>query len=418
MADRHADVLLVGGGVASASCAATLRRGGFDGSILLVARENDPPYDRPPASKGYLGGKEGRDDVLYHPVDWYAENDVELLTRTSVMKLDAGAREASLSTKQTVSFDQALIATGANVKRLPVDGADLDGIHYLRTLRNADTIREDVADAERIVLVGGSYIGTEVAATLTDMGKMCAIVKQEEHPLQAGFGAAAGRFFGSVLSAHGVQLHGSEEVLRLEGSGSGSGGRVGRVVCASGLELEADAVIFGVGAVPDVMLARGAGLELGERGGVKCDDRLRTSAAGVFAAGDMCQYDSVLHGGRGLRVEHWDVAVQHGRTVAANMLGADRPHDAVPYFFSDLSDWCSLEYLGPADQGWDEEVVRGSVDDGRFSVWYLKDGRVAAALSVGRPEDLQHARRLIADGVDVTDRRGELADVGSDLEAL
>lgn len=413
MADRHADVLLVGGGVASASCAAALRKRGFDGSILLAAREPDPPYDRPPASKGYLAGREGREDVLYHPADWYSGNGVELLTRTSVMKLDAGVREASLSTKETVSFDQALIATGANVRRLPVDGADLEGIHYLRTLRNADAIRDGVADAERVVLVGGSYIGSEVAATLTTMGTRCAIVKQEEFPLSTAFGATAGRFFADVLSSHGVELFGSEQVERLEGSGES----VARVVCAGGLELEADAVIFGVGAVPDVMLARGAGLELGEHGGVKCDARLRASAEGIYAAGDICQYDSVIHG-RSLRIEHWDVAIQHGRTVAANMLGADTAHEAVPYFFSDLSDWCSLEYVGPADEGWDEEVVRGSLDDGAFSLWYLKDGRVAAALSVARAEDLQHARRLIAERVDVSGRRGELADPGSDLAEL
>ncbi|MDQ3851050.1 MAG: FAD-dependent oxidoreductase [Actinomycetota bacterium] len=410
MSSRSVDVLLVGGGVAGAACAAALREDGFSGTILLVGREPDPPYNRPPASKDYLAGRTTRDDALYHPFDWYAEHDVELLTRVSVMQLDPAAHEATLSTRETVAFGQALLATGANVRRLPVDGSQLEGIHYLRALRNADALREDVADAERVVLVGGSYIGSEVAATLTALGKQCAIVMQEEHPMATGFGATAGRHLGELLSSHGIEIHGGEVVERLEGGGE----RVERVVCASGLQLDAGAVVFGVGAVPDVMLARAAGLELGERGGVRCDDRLRTSAEGIYAAGDMCQYDSVIHG-RPLRVEHWDVAIQQARTAAANMLGADRPHDTVPYFFSDLDDWMALEYVGAADQGWDEEVVRGRLDDGAFTLWYLRDRRVAAALSVGRSDDLVHARRLIASGTDVSARRAQLADPGSDL---
>jgi 3-phenylpropionate/trans-cinnamate dioxygenase ferredoxin reductase subunit len=413
VADRHVDVLLIGGGVASASCAEALREGGFEGSVLLVGRETDPPYNRPPASKGYLCGKESREDALYHPADWYEANGIELRTRASAMKLDAAGKEVKLSTKETVSFDQALIATGANVRRLPVDGSDLDGIHYLRALGNADAIRDDVPEGGKVVLIGGSYIGSEVAASLTTIGRSCTMVMQEELPLSTGFGDTAGRWFGELLAGHGIEIHGGEQLERMEGSGE----RVERVVLAGGRELEADAVVLGVGAVPDVMLAKGAGLELGELGGVKCDSRLRTSADGIFAAGDMCQYDSVVHG-RPLRIEHWDVAIEHGRTVAANMMGADRPHEAIPYFFSDLSDWASLEYVGPATEGWDEEVVRGSLDDGAFSIWYLKDGRVAAALSVERSDDLDHARRLIASGADVGGRKDALGDAGSDLGAI
>ncbi|MBA3327893.1 MAG: FAD-dependent oxidoreductase [Solirubrobacterales bacterium] len=413
MADRHVDVLLIGGGVASASCAAALRDGGFEGSILLAGRESDPPYNRPPASKGYLAGTETRADALYHPAGWYEANDVELLTRASAMKLDAAGMEVRLATKETVRFDQALLATGANVRRLTVDGADLDGIHYLRALGNADAIRDDVPEGGRVVLIGGSYIGSEVAATLTSIGRRCTIVMQEEHPLSTGFGDTAGRWFGELLSSRGIEIHGGEQLERMEGSGD----RVQRVVLAGGAQLGADAVVLGVGAVPDVMLAKAAGLELGEHGGVRCDSRLRTSAEGIFAAGDVCQYDSVVHG-RPLRVEHWDVAVQQGRTVAANMLGADRAHEAIPYFFSDLSDWVSLEYVGPASAGWDEEVVRGSLEEGAFSIWYLKDNRLAAALSVGRSGDLDDARRLIASGADVGEQAAQLRDAGSDLSAI
>ena len=165
------------------------------------------------------------------------------------------------------------------------------------------------------------------------------------------------------------------------------------MVCESGLELEAEAVVLGVGAVPDVMLARAAGLELGDSGGIRCDAGLRTSAAGIWAAGDVCEYDSVVHGRR-LRVEHWDVAIEQGKHVARAMLGSDAPYTVVPYFFSDLADWASLEYVGPA-AAWDEEELRGSPDDGEFAILYRDGGRIVGALSVGRPDDLQEAREAI-----------------------
>jgi 3-phenylpropionate/trans-cinnamate dioxygenase ferredoxin reductase subunit len=385
------DVLLIGGGVASAACATQLRDDGFGGSVLLVGREPDPPYNRPPISKGYLLGEEEREAALVHPDGWWEENDVQLRTRTSVMKLDCDRRVATLSTKDEVSFDRALLATGANVRRLPAEGSDLEGIHYLRALRNADVLRDDVADAERVVLVGGSYIGTEVAASLTQLGKRCAIVMQEPVTLQTGFGERVGSYFQGVLEQHGVEVHGDQQVARFEGAGE----RVERVVCESGLELECAAVVLGVGAVPDVMLARGAGLELSERGGVRCDAGLRTSADGIWAAGDMCEYDSVIHGRR-LRVEHWDVAIEQGKHVARAMMGATADYTVVPYFFSDLADWAAMEYVGPAAQ-WDREVVRGSTEAGEFSVFYGWEGRVVAALSVGRPDDIDLGRRLIAE---------------------
>ncbi|HWF74079.1 MAG TPA: FAD-dependent oxidoreductase, partial [Solirubrobacteraceae bacterium] len=392
MTDRRVDYLLIGGGLAAASCARVLRERGAEGKILMVGREAGLPYDRPPLSKGYLRGVEGREDLLWKPAEWYAEQEIETLTRCSAMKLDPGEKTVKLSNKEVVGFDKALVATGANVRRLNVPGAELEGIHYLRTLGNADAIRADAA-GKRVVLIGGSYIGTEVAATLTELGSSCTIVMMEPVVLSRTFGERAGRFFQERLTEHGIAVHGSDELERFEGVD----GQVTRVVLGSGRSLEAEAVIIGAGAMPDVMLARGAGLELADGGGVKVDSRLATSAPGIYAAGDTAEYESVVHDGRRIRVEHWDVALTQGRAAAANMLGADRPYDVVPYFFSDLSDWASLEYVGPAFD-WDEEVVRGSMDEGAFSVWYLHEGRVAAALSVGRSEDLMHARRLIAGG--------------------
>jgi 3-phenylpropionate/trans-cinnamate dioxygenase ferredoxin reductase component len=412
MADGRADYLLIGGGLAAGNCARWLRESGADGSIVLVGREPDLPYDRPPCSKGYLQGKESRADALFRPPEWYGEQQIEVLTRTSAMKLDLSERTVKLSNRTELSFGQALLATGANVRRLNVPGCELEGISYLRTLGNSDAIREDAA-GKRVVLIGGSYIASEVAASLTELGSSCTLVMLEPIALSRGFGEQAGRFFQARLEEHGVTLHGNDELDQFEGAD----GRVTRVITKSGRQIDTDAVVIGVGAAPDVALARGAGLELGGSGGVRVDANLETQASGVFAAGDMAEYDSVVHDGRPMRVEHWDVALSQGKTAALNMLGANSPHDVVPYFFSDLSDWASLEYVGPAHE-WDQEVVRGSIDAGEFSIWYLHGGRLAAALSVGRGSDLMHARRLIASGAELSARVYELADLSTDLAEL
>jgi 3-phenylpropionate/trans-cinnamate dioxygenase ferredoxin reductase subunit len=409
VARRKVDYLLIGGGLAAANCARWLREEGADGSVLLVGREPDPPYNRPPLSKGYLQGKESRDEVLFRPDDWWGEQDIELMIRTSVMKLDPGERVATLSTKDEIEFDKALVATGANVRRLRVDGCDLDGIHYLRAFANSDTIRAEGERAERIVLIGGSYIGTEVAASLTwAHGVKCSIVMLENVTLERFYGAKVGGFFQGVLEDHGVDVYGGQEVDRFEGSD----GRVSKVVTKSGLELECDAVVVGAGVLPDTTLAKQAGLELGEAGGVKCSSGLETSVPGIFAAGDICEYDSPIQG-RPIRIEHWDVAFNQGKTAALNMLGRGVEHDVVPYFFSDLADWSWMEYVGP---GSGDTVIRGSLEDGDFTAFYVDDGQVTAALTVGRSDDLEHARRLVVGGASVDS--AALVDEGTDLASV
>ena len=379
------DVLIVGAGGAGSACAEALRAGGYDGSVLLAGRDVDPPYERPYCSKDYLRGDMSREATYLALPD-----ALDVRIRTSVMKLDPEARTAKLPGAE-LSFRHAVLATGANVRRLRVDGAQLEGIHYLRALGNADAIRADAESASRVVLVGGSYIACEVAASLTARGKACTLVMQEELPLSLGFGRTAGEFFARVLREHGVEWVAGDGLGRFEGDD-----RVQRVVTESGRELEADLVVMGTGAVPDVMLARSAGLELGETGGIACSSRLETSAPDVWAAGDACEYDSVVHRRR-LRVEHWEVARAQGAAVAAAILGSDEPFTEVPYFWSDLADWCTLEYVGPAAE-WDREVVRGSLDDGEFTIFYLAGGRVVAALTVGRSDDLDRARELMRSG--------------------
>jgi 3-phenylpropionate/trans-cinnamate dioxygenase ferredoxin reductase component len=409
MVARGVDYLLVGG-FAAAYCAAELRKRGADGSILLVGREPHAPYERPPLSKEYLRGESREEDALVHSADWYDENGVELLTETSVMSLNAGERTAKLQTKEEVEFGGALIATGARVNILHhLEGAQLDGIHYLRVLGNSDAIREEAAAADHVVLIGGSYIASEVAASLTATGTRCTMVMLEDVALSRAFGEEVGRYFHEVLTSHGVELVTGEELEAFLGDG-----RVRGIRTKSGREVEGDVVVVGAGVHPETMLAERGGLEVDN--GIVCGPELETSVEGIFAAGDACSYDSVVHGRR-LRIEHWDVALQQGQHAARGLMGGAEPYRVVPYFFSDLADWTSLEYVGPAER-WDDLVWRGDRDAGEFSVWYLDAGKVAAALSVGRSEDLAYARSLIESGADVSGQKDALADVDSDLEGI
>jgi 3-phenylpropionate/trans-cinnamate dioxygenase ferredoxin reductase component len=406
---RQVDHLIIGGGLAAANCARWLREEGSQGSILLVGREPDRPYNRPPLSKGYLQDKESREDALFRPDEWWDEQHIEVLTRTSVTKLDAEARVATLSTKEEIQFDTGLLATGSNVRRLRVDGCDLDGIHYLRTFGNSEAIKADAAERKRAVMIGGSYIGCEVAASLTaDHGVECSIVMLEDVTFEPAYGDQVGRYFQNALEEHGVSVHGGDEVDHFEGDGE----RVTKVVTKGGLELDCDFVVVGIGVMPDVTLAKAAGLAIGEQGGVKCTSGLESSESNIYAAGDICEYDSPVHG-KPMRIEHWDVAFNQGKTAAFNMLGRGLEHDVVPYFFSDLADWVSMEYVGP---GSGDPVIRGSMEENEFAVFWVEDGRVTAAMSVGRSDDLEQGRRMIAERTQVDP--AQLADLGADLTSV
>jgi 3-phenylpropionate/trans-cinnamate dioxygenase ferredoxin reductase component len=231
----------------------------------------------------------------------------------------------------------------------------------------------------------------------------------EDVALSRTFGEGPGRYFHEILESKGIELHGGETLAEFVGEG-----RVGGVVTESGLKVQGDCVVVGAGVHPDVMLAQRAGLEVDN--GILCDETLQTSVDGIYAAGDVCNYESRIHGRR-LRIEHWDVAMQQGQHAGRVMAGDPVPYEVVPYFFSDLADWASLEYVGPAFE-WDEEIWRGSPDHGEFLVFYLSDGKVAGALSVERSEDLSQARRLLAEGVDVSGSKDALADMDADLGQL
>jgi 3-phenylpropionate/trans-cinnamate dioxygenase ferredoxin reductase subunit len=372
---EQADVVIVGAGAAGHACAEELRAQGFGGSVVVVGRDLDPPYERPLVSKGRLAGTATREETLLPALD------VDLRVRTSAMKLDAGTRTLKLVGGELEWSRGLVLCTGANVRRLRVDGAALEGIHYLRALANADALRAAAAPGSRAVLVGGSYIACEVAATLTGLGVACTMVMLEDAPLSGGFGPEVGEWAAQLLRSHGVELVCGDGLERFEGAE-----RVERVITASGRVVDADLVVMGTGAVPDAMLARAGGLTLGETGGIACDATLQ-AAPGIWAAGDACEF-------AGRRIEHWEVARAQGACAARNVLGAGEAFSELPYFWTDLADWATLEYVGGG--AWDTAQVRGSMADGSFSVFYRAGERLVAALACDRGADLDEARALLA----------------------
>jgi 3-phenylpropionate/trans-cinnamate dioxygenase ferredoxin reductase subunit len=386
------DVLIIGGGIAGASAAAELRAVGHTGSTLLVTRELEEPYERPPVTKGLLLGTTRREDTRVHPAEWWSENRIELRTRASVLALDPTQRVATLASKETIQFGKAILATGATVRRLQVDGAQLEGIHYLRAPGNAEALRADIAEAQHVTVIGGSYIGCEVAASLAAMGKRCTVLMQEDTPLERGFGPTVGAWVASQLTDRGVEVIGGITVDSFAGDT-----RVSVVLTNAGYRTETDAVVLGIGALPDVTLARKAGLLIGDTGGILCSRELETSAPGIYAAGDACEYESVLHGTK-VRIEHHEHAAAQGRTAARNIAGIPSDHTEVPYFWTDLADWATLEYVGVSPV-WDEEQIHGSLDSGNFIVRYSLAGRLVGALACGVPDELDIARAELATAV-------------------
>jgi NADPH-dependent 2,4-dienoyl-CoA reductase/sulfur reductase-like enzyme len=381
--DRNTFVI-VGGGLAGAKAASTLREEGFEGRIVLIAEEARRPYERPPLSKGYLAGASSAADAEVHAAGFYAANDVELRVSTRATALDAAAHRVTLAGGEQLAYDRLLIATGAVPRRPPIDGADGEAVHVLRSIADADALRASIRDGGRLVIVGAGWIGSEVAATARGLGAEVTVVEQAAAPLERVVGPRLGEFFADLHRGHGVELITNAAVAAIE-----DGGR--RVRLAGGRALESDAVLLGVGAAPAVALAATAGLTGGD--GVAADDRLRTAAPDVYAAGDVA---SVLHPryGRRVRVEHWDTAGAQGAAAARSMLGKGEPYTRLPYFFSDQYD-LGLEYVGLHGPG-DELVIRGSLDDARFQAfWIAADGTVSAGMHVNDWDAIEPIRAIV-----------------------
>jgi 3-phenylpropionate/trans-cinnamate dioxygenase ferredoxin reductase component len=367
--------VIVGGSLAGAKAAETLRADGFTGHVVIVEAGPERPYERPPLSKGYLAGSDEREKVYVHPEGWYAENNVELRLNTRVNGLDRTAKQLSLESGEQMPYDRLLLTTGSVVRRLDVPGADLDGVHYLRELADSDAIKAEREEGKRLVVIGAGWIGLEVAATARQHGAVVTVIETLALPLQRVLGDEVAQVFADLHREHGVDLRlnsGVDAIL-------GEGGRVSGVRLTDGTELPADAVLVGVGIRPATELAEAAGLEVDN--GVLVDQGLRTADPDVFAAGDVANAFNPLFGER-LRVEHWANALNGGVAAAKSMLGEDVVYDRVPYFFSDQYD-LGMEYSGYAPSGaYDRVVFRGSKAGREFVAFWLSDRRVLAGMNV------------------------------------
>jgi 3-phenylpropionate/trans-cinnamate dioxygenase ferredoxin reductase subunit len=366
--------VIVGGGLAGAKAAETLRAEGFDGAVVLVAGEPEVPYERPPLSKEYLLGKADRENPRVHAAGWYGENDVDLRIGVRVAQLDVAGHRLTLDTGEQLGYAKVLMATGSSARHIPVPGADLDGVRYLRTFADADRLLADFSGGgKRVVIIGAGWIGLEVAAAARHHGNDVTIVEPQPSPLHAVLGPEMGRVFARLHRDHGVNLF-TDTVVR---EFRGTDGRVESVATDQLAALEADVVVVGVGAAPNVDLAAAAGLEVDN--GIVTDDALRTSAPDVFAAGDVASAFSPLYG-RQVRVEHWANALNQGPAAARSMLGQPVSYDRVPYFYTDQYD-LGMEYSGLGGPG-DTVVTRGNPEDGAFIAFWLQDGRVTAGMNV------------------------------------
>ena len=405
MPDTHAHVI-VGAGLAGAKTAEALREEGFEGRIVLVGQEPELPYERPPLSKDYLRGESPREKARVHRADFYAANDIDLRTATLVERIDLGASEVALSTGRPIHYDRLLIATGAEPRRLSVPGAELEGVHYLRDFSDADEIASHFDAGRRMVVIGAGWIGSEVAASARQRGVEVTVVERGEVPLERVLGRQVGEVYAQLHRDRGVELLTGAALASIEGSG-----RVERVRLADGHTVEADVVVAGIGVTPRTALAEGAGIAVDN--GILTDERLETSAAGVFAAGDVANAFHPFYGHR-LRVEHWANALNQPATAARAMLGKPASYDRLPYFFSDQYD-VGMEYSGYARSP-HEVVLRGDPADREFIAFWLEHGRVVAGMNVNVWDVVEPIQALIRCGVSF--EAAQLRDPGLPLEEL
>lgn len=383
-------MLIIGGGLAGGTAAEALRDEGFDGDITVVAAEPHPPYQRPPLSKGYLAGDEGRDAVILHPAQWYAERGIRLLTGVAATSLDPAAHAVDLDSGEQLEYGAVLLATGATPRMLPLPGHELPGVMTLRRLDDSDALAATLkGGGQRLVVIGAGWIGMEVAATARGFGNEVAILERDAVPLAAALGAEMGEVFRGLHLAHGVDLRTSVGVDRIVGDVRAEG------VVVDGETLPADLVLVGVGAAPDTRLAETAGLDL--LNGILTDSALRTSAPDVFAAGDVANpFHPVLQ--RHLRSEHWANALNAGKVAARSMLGLPASFDEIPYFYTDQYD-LGMELSGYAPLMPDAEiVVRGDVDAREFIAFWVDHGRVVAGMNVNVWDVNEGVQALIRSG--------------------
>jgi len=397
--------VIIGAGLAGASAAFALREARFDGSVALIGDEDHVPYDRPPLSKGYLRGEEPASQAQVRPADDYAANDIELQLGRKALTIDRHRRRVTLDNGREVAYDRLLLATGARARGLLATNAHLPGVFYLRTLDDADAIRAATASARHIVVVGGGWVGSEVAASLRQMGLEATLVANLPNPLERVLGPEAASVYTAAHLDHGVRLL-QGRVTAVDGDERVSEVLVGR------RRLKADLVVAGVGSVPNIELARRAGLQVAGAG-VAVSAELQTSDPAIYAAGDIAAAWHPRFGER-LRVEHWDNAREQGAAAALNMLGRGEPYSRTPYFYSDQYD-LGMEYRGYA-AAWDRVILRGDASSGGLLAFWLLDGRVQAAMNVNAWEAGDDLAAMVDRRQAVSPAR--LADPGTELSRV
>lgn len=371
--------VVIGGGLAGGRAADGIRALDPDGSLIMIAEEKFLPYQRPPLSKGYLTGEEGLDHVFLRSEDHYTQKKITCLTGSKATEIDPSGRVVKLSSGREITFEKLLLATGGHAWRLPIAGNDLEGVFTLRTLADCDTLRGAAASGMSALVIGGSFIGSEVAASLTTMGLSVTMVFLENHLMERFLPQEVSTYVEDIYLSRGVRLLPATKPLQLEGAR-----KVRRAVLGNGEKLDTQLVIMGVGIRLNVDLAETAGLEMTERGAVAVDADLETSVPGIYAAGDIAAWPDPTFGKR-LRVEHWDVARRQGTQAGRNMAGEDKPYTALPYFYSDLFD-LSFEAWGDLS-AWDQTLIRGNLEKGSFAVYYFHEGTMVGVLAAGRPEE-------------------------------
>ena len=378
--------VVVGAGLAAGKAVRELREGGFDGHLVLYGAERHLPYERPPLSKGYLVGDDGFETALVQPPEWYDAHDVDLRLSTVVTSVDPKAHTVTAAGRSQ-RYDKLLLATGARPRHLAMADDSGAPVAYLRTVEDSDLIRSRLRLGRRLVIIGGGWIGLEVASAGSRAGAHVTVLEAMDLPLVRVLGPEVARIFAQLHLAHGVDLRVGVEVSSIE-----SNGGVAVVTTADGSSVEADLLVVGVGVAPDTALARAAGLRVDN--GIVVDDRLRTSAPDVFAAGDVANaYHPLLD--RHLRVEHWDNAIGQGVVAAQNMLGKTVSYDRLPYFFSDQYD-LGMEYLGDVGpEGYDQVVLRRQPDTGSFTAFWLREGRVLAGMHANDWEAMDPIRQIV-----------------------
>jgi 3-phenylpropionate/trans-cinnamate dioxygenase ferredoxin reductase subunit len=375
----------VGASLAGGAAAATLREEGFEGRVLLVGEEMHPPYERPPLSKEYLRGEVSFESALVRPTDFYPEREIETRLGARAVCVEPAERIVELQGGERLAYDKLLIATGARNRRPAIPGLDLEGVYDLRRVEDADRIRTEALPGRKAVVVGMGFIGSEVAASLRQLGVEVAVVAPGSVPLQRVLGEEVGGVLAGIHREHDVELHFGDSVEAFEGSG-----RVERVATTSGLRIMCDFAVVGVGVEPAAELAAGAGIEVDN--GIVVDQYCRTNLEGIYAAGDVANhYHPTFE--RRIRVEHWDNALKQGPAAARNMLGKDESYEEIHWFWSDQYD-TNLQYAG-FHTSWDDLVVRGSLEERNFVAFYCTKGRVLAAVAVNRGKDLRRTIPLI-----------------------